>query len=33
VPPGVQHLEVQALPPDADIAAVTGLPPRACPQP
>jgi hypothetical protein len=29
----VQHLEVQALPPDADIAAVTGLPPRACPQP
>lgn len=33
VPPGVQHLELRALRSDADIAAVTGLPPRACPRP
>jgi CubicO group peptidase (beta-lactamase class C family) len=32
VPPGVQHLELRALPPGAEIAAVTGLPPRACPR-
>ena len=32
VPPGVQHLELRALPPDADLAAATGLPPRACPR-
>jgi len=32
VPPGVQHLELRALPPGADVAAVTGLPPRACPR-
>ncbi len=32
VPPGVQHLEVRALPPGADVTAATGLPPRACPR-
>ena len=33
VPPGVQHLELRALPAAADVAAVTGLPPRSCPRP
>ncbi|MBU6379257.1 MAG: beta-lactamase family protein [Gammaproteobacteria bacterium] len=33
LPPGVQHLELRSLPADAEIPTVTGLPPRACPQP
>jgi CubicO group peptidase (beta-lactamase class C family) len=33
VPPGVQHLELRTLPATADVAALTGLPPQACPRP
>jgi hypothetical protein len=30
--PGIQHLELRALPPNADVAVTSGLPPQACPR-
>lgn len=30
--PGIQHLELKRLPLNADVSAVTGLPPQACPR-
>lgn len=30
--PGIQHLELKSLPLNADVSAVTGLPPQACPR-
>jgi hypothetical protein len=30
--PGIQHLELRTLPLNADVTAITGLPPQACPR-
>jgi len=30
--PGIQHLELRGLPLDADVTALTGLPPQTCPR-
>jgi CubicO group peptidase (beta-lactamase class C family) len=30
--PGIQHLELRTLPPNADVAVTSGLPPQACPR-
>lgn len=32
MPPGIQHLEIERLPLDADVTSKTGLPPQACPR-